>query len=250
MDLITAVRYDTYDMSDSDGHSLEGDRVSPKVTAAYSLFNGFQLFATYAEGYRAPSVTETFIAGTHPQPAPFELLPNPNLLPETAHNVEGGANLKFNNVLKANDAFRAKIVGFRNKVDNYIDGVSVDVNGDDSNPPPCPGNPGAPYPTCIISDDTFQYQNIANALLEGVELEATYDARLWFASIGAQHIRGTNEDTDQPLLTIPADQITLTAGFRAFDDKLLAGSRVRLVASQDRVPHDATGISLARLSEA
>lgn len=33
---------------------------------------------------------------------------------------------------------------------------------------------------------------------------------------------------------MPADQVTVTAGFRAFDDKLVAGGRVRFVAAQDR----------------
>ena len=43
-------------------------------------------------------------------------------------------------------------------------------------------------------------------------------------------------DTGAPLLTIPADQITLTAGFRAFEQKLSAGARLHLVDAKDDVP--------------
>jgi hemoglobin/transferrin/lactoferrin receptor protein len=218
VDIIAAARYDTYDLEGEDGATLEGDRVSPKVTAGITPLNGLTLFATYAEGYRAPAVTEVFNAGVHPPPAPpFNILPNPDLEPEVAHNVEGGVNLKYDGIVTSADKFRAKFVAFQNKVDDYIDGVFVF-------PPDGP----APF--------SFQYQNIANATLEGLELEGTYDAHLWFVGVTAAKIRGTNDVTGNPLLTIPADQITVTAGFRALEDKLLVGARGHFVAAQDRVP--------------
>jgi hemoglobin/transferrin/lactoferrin receptor protein len=214
VDLIGAVRYDQYDLSGG-GHQSDGSRVSPKVTLGVTPLRGVTLFATYAEGYRAPAITETLISGLHPQPSPFELLPNPDLKPEVAHNVEGGINLKYDGVFVRNDLFRAKTVVFQNKVDDYIGGVF--------SPTPLPFG-------------RFQYQNIANATLEGVEFEGMYDARFWFLGVGAARIRGTDDTTGQPLLTVPADQITLTTGFRAFEDRLIAGTRIRLVDAQDRVP--------------
>ncbi len=178
---------------------------------------GITLFATYAEGYRAPAISEAFITGVHPPPAPpFSLLPNPDLTPETAHNVEGGVNLKFDGLATSSDKLRAKFVAFQNKVDDYIDGVIV------------PAGPPAFF--------AFQYQNIANATLEGLEFESVYDAHAWFVGVNAARIRGTNDETDNPLLTIPADQVTVTAGFRAFGDKLVAGARAHFVAAQDRTP--------------
>jgi hemoglobin/transferrin/lactoferrin receptor protein len=86
----------------------------------------------------------------------------------------------------------------------------------------------------VFIDDTFQYQNIANATIEGVELEAYYDAGKWFVGVGAHHIRGENDDTGVGLYSIPADQITLTAGVRALEEKLVAGARTRIVGEQDR----------------
>lgn len=230
IDLITAVRYDRYSL-DSDVVSADGDRVSPKVTLGVTPITGVTLFGTYAEGYRAPSTTETLIDGAHPFPA-FNLLPNPFLQPETAHNWEAGVNLKFNNVLKPNDAFRGKITAFRNKIDNYIDAVYTDNahNNDPNDPTGCQNPPG--FPVCYF-DDTFQYANIASALLEGVELEATYDARSWFAIVTAQHINGKNEETGQDLLTVIPDRVTTTLGFRFLDNRLVAGTRVSLVESHE-----------------
>lgn len=215
LDIITALRYDTYEISGGPAE-LEGDRVSPKVTVGYTVLKGVTLFGTYAEGYRAPALTETLIAGIHPAASfPFEFLPNPNLRPEVAHNLEAGVNLKFNGIWKRDDAFRGRIVAFRNKVDDFID-PTFDFSG---------GFPG-----------TFQYRNIEQATIEGVEIEGMYDAKAWFFGVSAHRIRGTNEDTGEGLYSIPADRVTLTAGFRAFDDRLMAGGRVHFVAEQDRVP--------------
>jgi hemoglobin/transferrin/lactoferrin receptor protein len=216
IDVIAALRYDSYEL-ESDDVSSDGSRVSPKITVGYTPVKGVTLFTTYAEGYRAPAVTETLIDGIHPPPAPFPLKPNPNLKPEVAHNLEAGVNFKYDNLFKRNDLFRARIVAFRNKVDDFIDAVEV-------------FDPTSPLFFHL------QYQNIAQATLEGVELEAMYDARAWFLGLGAHYIRGTNEETGEGLYSVAPPQLTLTAGFRAFDSKLVAGARGRFVAPQDRVP--------------
>jgi hemoglobin/transferrin/lactoferrin receptor protein len=214
VDLIGAARYDTYSI-EGGTTSLEGERISPKGTVGVTPFKGVTFFATYAEGYRAPAITETLIRGFHPAPFSFTLLPNPNLLPEVAHNVEGGVNLKFKDVLTTGDALQGKITVFENKVEDYISGVYS------ATPPPF---------------GRYQYQNIANVTIDGVEVEAVYDARRWFLGLGAHRIRGADDLTGQPLLTIPADQLTVTAGFRAFENALMVGGRARFVAAQDRVP--------------
>ena len=82
----------------------------------------------------------------------------------------------------------------------------------------------------------FQYRNISKATLEGVEIEGMYDARAWFLGVAAHRIRGTNEDTGEGLYSVPADRVTLTAGFRAMEERLIVGGRLHLVAEQDRVP--------------
>jgi hemoglobin/transferrin/lactoferrin receptor protein len=228
VDLIGALRYDNYEL-DGDTVGLEDQRVSPKVTLGVTSLNGFTVFGTYAEGFRAPALSETLTSGFHPGFAHFLIIPNPDLEPEVAHNVEGGVNLKYDNVITTGDALRAKFTAFRNKVDNYIDQVFIEG--------PIAGIPViAPTPGFlpVFIDDRFQYQNIANATLDGVEFEAYYDAGRWFAGVGAHRIRGKNDDTGEGLYSIPADQLTLTAGFRALEQKLIAGARTRFVGSQDR----------------
>jgi hemoglobin/transferrin/lactoferrin receptor protein len=224
IDVIGALRYDQYSL-EGGTTSSDGSRVSPKITVGVTPINGITVFATYAEGYRAPAITETLVSGVHPAPATFRLVPNPNLRPEVAHTIEGGVNLKYDGVLSARDAFRAKAVVFQNDVDDFIGSVFRDPGA------PC----GAPVPGAC-DDASFQYQNIAKAYLHGVELEAAYDAKSWFMGLSAHRIRGTDETTGQPLLTVPADQVALTAGIRPSGDRLVLGGRVRFVAAQDRVP--------------
>jgi hemoglobin/transferrin/lactoferrin receptor protein len=225
-ELIAAVRYDNYKL-DGGATKLEDERVSPKVTLGVTPIEGLTVYGTYAEGFRAPALSETLISGFHPGFAHFLIQPNPDLLPEVAHNLEAGVNLKYNNVLQPGDAFRAKFSAFRNKVDNYIDQVFIEG--------PIAGIPVLPNSFIpVFIDDHLQYQNIANATIEGVEFEAYYDAGAWFAGLGAHRIRGENDATGIGLYSIPADQISLTAGFRALDNKLVAGARTRFVGAQDR----------------
>lgn len=224
IDLIGAVRYDTYEIS-GDGLSLEGDHVSPKVTLGVTPVTGITIFATYAEGFRAPALSEVLPSGQHPG-FPFQILPNTNLDPEVSQDYEGGVNFKFNDALTSGDAFRAKVVGFRNEITDYIGPLDLSSGTSQT----CTAGPVS-FPC-----GSFQYVNFENVLIEGIEVEATYDARKWFAIVGAHHIRGTDETTGNPLLTIPADQITATLGMRSFNEALIAGVRGRFVAEQDRVP--------------
>ena len=109
---VSAIRYDRYDLhSPFVATGGGGDRFSPKITIGVTPVAGFTPYVSYAEGYRAPSITETLIAGEHATgggpalfPCPggtaglFCFLPNPNLRPEVGKNKEAGLNLKYNDV--------------------------------------------------------------------------------------------------------------------------------------------------------
>src|SRR5690606_26371185 len=124
LEVIGGLRYDGYELSGG-GTEASGNHLSPKITVGISPFettslHGLQLYSTYAEGYRAPSVTETLIGGIHPFPA-FTFLPNPDLRPETAHTVEIGLNVKRDAIFTNTDRLRLKAAWFRNDVDDFID---------------------------------------------------------------------------------------------------------------------------------
>ena len=252
LELINAVRYDEYELK-SGSYSTGGSRFSPKSTIGITPAPWVTAYGTYAEGYRAPSVTETLVSGIHPgvgvsnsvtqYGSLFTLLPNLSLRPEVGKTKEAGLNLRFNDVFSAGDKIRAKINVFRNDVDDYIDLVSFGpptplisvCSGFFTNPPSgtCPPLPFiavAYSPTSLV-----QYQNIANARIDGVELESTYDSGFWFAGVAGSWMKGTNRTTGDHLQSVPGQKIATTLGARFFDQRLTASVRWVSVSAQSNL---------------
>jgi hemoglobin/transferrin/lactoferrin receptor protein len=235
------VRFDQYSLSGG-GVSSSGVHVSPKLTIGVTPIQGFEIYGTYAEGYRAPSVTETLISGIHPFPA-FTFLPNPNLLPEVAHNLEAGVNLKYNDVFRPGDTFRAKLTAFTNRVDNYIDIEQVGAPILTSFVPGFPNAAcaGAPPGLCIPFQP-FQYINVSKAQLDGVEAEGAYDWGGGVVSLAASAVNGKNLVDGFSLATVAPYRASTTIAFRFLDDKSLTlGARFTAVsASASNISPSAT----------
>ncbi len=244
---IGALRFDSYEL-DGGGVSSDGSRVSPKFTLGIEPIEGIEFYGTYAEGYRAPSITETLIQGSHPFPI-FNILPNPLLRPEVARNLEGGVNIQYDDVLNAGDSFRAKVSVFQNDIDDYIDTVGV---GPVYNVPVVPGMPAsvcAFVPSlCLIGVQDMQYQNIAKARLQGAEIEAAYDWGRGFVTVAGTIIEGENETTGDPLNSVTPNRLSTTLGFRLLDDKLTLGTRLTFVDdSEKNVTNPTKGYGLVDL---
>jgi hemoglobin/transferrin/lactoferrin receptor protein len=229
LEVVGAVRYDNYRLSSSQG-GTSGDRFSPKITVGLLPANVVTPYVSYAEGYRAPSVTETLVSGAHAATSIgsgdfslcadgtrgyFCFLPNPNLRPEVGKNKEIGFNIKKDGLFAANDTFRGKINVYRNDVDDYI------------NPTLFTGLPintlPVPFPPFSVTGPTtyYQYQNIPHARIQGVEFETMYDAATYFIGVSGSFQEGKNTQTGVGLLTIPSQKITTTAGVRLFESKAI-----------------------------
>ena len=137
----------------------------------------------------SPGAHPPFAAGF---PNLFTFLPNPTSGRRSGKTKEVGVNLKYDDILQKGDRFRGKFNVFRNDVEDYIDLVKFGPPIIFSFcPAPVPGCPPVPRVTIPVNNYSFaQYQNIGNARIEGVELEATYDAGTWFVGVaGSQHPR-------------------------------------------------------------
>lgn len=233
LEVVSAIRYDRYDL-DSNTVSTGGDRFSPKITVGVTPVAGFTPYVSYAEGYRAPSITETLISGAHATgggPAFFNcpdgtvglfcFLPNAALRPEVGRNKEAGVNLKYDGIFAATDSFRGKFNVFRNDVTDYIDLVAF---GYVAVPP------FGTYP------QYYQYQNIAQARIEGVEWETMYDAGLWYFGISGHVMRGKNVQTGIGLSTIIPRKVTTTAGVRLLDRQLVLAAQWSSFSGNTDVP--------------
>ncbi|QRM30306.1 TonB-dependent hemoglobin/transferrin/lactoferrin family receptor [Microvirga sp. VF16] len=211
LEVIGALRYDSYRLTDDDIEN-EGSRLSPKITVGITPWQPVTFYASYAEGYRAPALTETLIDGFHPPPlSAGRFFPNPNLKPEIAHNIEGGVNLRFDNLIVEEDRLRMKLGIFHNRVDDYIEQVFTRF--------PIPGG--------------YQYRNIAEAVIDGFEAEGIYDAGSYFFGVAGHVLRGRNSRTNEDLVKVPPNRLTTTLGFRRYDGRIEFGTRVSLVGAKD-----------------
>ena len=243
---VSAIRYDRYDLESGKTNS-SGDRFSPKITLGVTPVAGFQPYVSYAEGYRAPSITETVISGAHATgggPA-FFVCPdgtsglfcfqsNPNLRPEVGKNKEVGINLKYDNIFTASDSFRGKVNLFRNDVSDYIDLVA-------STPVATPFGAFSQF---------YQYQNIANARIQGFEAETMYDAGDWFVGVAGHYIQGKNVATNIGLATITPRKVVTTGGVRLLDRTLILTAQWASFGANNDVPAGylpATGYELVNL---
>ena len=207
LQVITALRYDGYTL---DGQtrtkppvnaSVSGDRWSPRVTVGVTPVEGFQVYGTYSEGYRAPGLQDVYRGGgAHGSGDNY--IPNLLLQPETARSWEAGVNLKYNDVLTAGDLVRGKVNLFHTDVEDYID---VDLT--------------RTLRTAI---------NIGNARLKGVEAEMVYDYGAGFVNLSGALIDAKILDgvyAGQTLNNTPLDRFAATVGFRALEDKLTFGAQ-------------------------
>jgi hemoglobin/transferrin/lactoferrin receptor protein len=221
LEFIGALRYDKYGL-EGGGVSTSGSRASPKVTVGVTPISGVTPYVTYAEGSRAPAVTETLVAGIHPVVfAPFTFLPNPTLRPEVGKTKEIGLNLRFDSVFRSGDAFRGKFNVYRNDVDDFIELTGLTF--------------GTSSGGFICTTPVFgcqQYKNIPGARLDGAEFETSYDAGLWFAGLAGSHVSGKNIATGAPLAKIPPDSVTTTAGVRLLERKLTLAVKWQAVADK------------------
>lgn len=176
---------------------------SPKLAVMYAFNDVVSVFGSVARTVRMPVLDEIY-SRTSATASNFGL----NLKPEESDNIEGGFTLSFDGVLTPGDALRVKTTVFRNDVDNLITRGSV----------------GAPY-----------FVNVGQSRFEGVEVEAEYAARGFFARAGLSAIDGENRVTDLPLATIPADELDLTLGYHFRDKGVTAGWRGEFAADQEDV---------------
>ncbi|NQY01865.1 MAG: TonB-dependent hemoglobin/transferrin/lactoferrin family receptor [Halieaceae bacterium] len=241
--IIPAVRYDSYESEadDLDSEDVDDDAVSPRLAMSYGPVDWFRGFASYAEGFRAPSVNETFLSGTHfslPHPVlgppvfiTNEFVPNPDLSAETSESIELGFALDFADVVSSGDQVSLKTSYYRSDIEDLID-LSVDFAFDRT----CFAPPFAP-----CSAGTSFSQNIASAEIDGYELEARYDSERFLAVMAYSSIDGENNDSGADLGVLTPDRVNVDLRWRlpAWDAAL--GSRIQYADSFSRVAEGPTG---------
>lgn len=226
-DLTTGFHFDTFSLNGDVARRINGQTVienvsrtensfNPRVTLAANPWDGIQFYTTYAKTFRPPSVSETFFHGAHSN-TPNPTSPNPNLRGESSIGWEAGVNVLRNGVLTEGDALRLKANYFSNDVENYITSARQPK--------------GPPYVAML------QFVNIPGTTrIKGFELEANYDTGDVFGGISYARTQthlpfGMWSDgySIGEINGLPNYTLTLSAGFRALEEKLTVGGQLRYV---------------------
>ncbi len=201
----------------------DGSAVLPSAGIAITPLKGLQAFATYAEGWRPPTIRETRL--TVATAFGTTLLPNPDLDPERSVNKEIGINFIRDRLFFDRDKLRLKVAYFDNDYQDYI------------------VRHQAPLPRT--------YKNIASAHMKGVEISGSYDMGTFFAEVAANQYTDvtycapetatsqvvvcgnrTGGDDFGAYYVPPKYSGMLTLGVRLLDRKLTLGSRMTIAGER------------------
>ncbi|HHF7211191.1 TPA: TonB-dependent hemoglobin/transferrin/lactoferrin family receptor [Haemophilus influenzae] len=228
--LSPSVRYDHYDTS-SKTVKYKDNHLSPATKLTWIVTNWLDFTAKYNEAFRAPSMQERFVSGAH---FGTTILPNginrfvanPNLRPETAKNKEITANLHFDSLFKQGDKFKIEATYFRNDVKDFI---NLKIFND--------ANTSKNANTRLLPTNS-QYQNITNARLSGIELQAQYQTERLTLFTNYGSTKGKDKDSGEALSNIAASKIGVGVNYALVKDKFTVGATVTHYAAQRRVPKD------------
>ncbi len=221
--LVGGIRYDGF-WRDPDGaqDKVHDDAISPRVGAIWQALPFLAVYANAGLGFRAPSMTELFVTGTHFAFNTF--IPNPELKAEKSTGYEAGIRLKFDDVASKGDRLTMSAAFHDTYYKNFI---TLDIQ-----PGLCPF-PGPPLIDLICGTTTPV--NLDRARVWGIEAEARYDMRYAFASLGGSLIRGRDTTADTWIDTIPADKIVGSYGFKMPEWDIVGGIRHEYVFDQHRI---------------
>lgn len=158
--LLPGIRYDYFEIDPEAADptyprpvaSQDDGQLSPKFGAVYWATDKFGGFASAARGYKAPSPSQVN-NGFFNSVSFYQTISNPDLKPETSTSIEAG--LRMRNVDFAGSSWMGQLVAFDGQYKDFIEQVFIG------------GTFGSP-----TDPATYQYVNLSDVEIKGVELSA------------------------------------------------------------------------------
>jgi outer membrane receptor for ferrienterochelin and colicins len=192
--VVLGVRYDH--------HSAFGDQWTPRASFIYSFTDALRLKGSYGHGFRAPSLTELHVTSFRRRGRDVYSA-NPDLEAESSVTYELGIEL-------TQTRYYARLTGFQTEVDNLIETVFERSEGSGQN-----------------RRDFYQYRNIAEATLKGVEAEAGVRLPLGFSLDGSfTWLDVENRSGSEDIGAQPEYKAFLKLGYHHPDLRLRANLRM------------------------
>ncbi|CAA0120062.1 Heme/hemopexin utilization protein C [Halioglobus japonicus] len=218
------VRYDDFETDVSDLNSNTSDSAtSPSAAIVWDAVDWLLLSVRYDRAFRAPGAEELYSTGFHFCISPGfcnGFLPNPDLEPEKASNIEMSAKMAFADIAGA-DVIHVEMSVFENKVDNFIEQIVV-----------------GPFFLPVMDGGYTTWVNVDEATLTGGEISAAYlrGGLSFRASYGL--VRGEDDDTNEDITNIPADTLKLDLAYKFSSLNLMTGVRYTYADNQNRTQYE------------
>jgi hemoglobin/transferrin/lactoferrin receptor protein len=233
--LLPGVRFDRFETDTDGAPSTSDDSISPRLAASWAPTPSVRLFASWSESFRAPSLNELYLSGTHfslPHPVlgprvfiTNAFIPNPDLRPETSTTTEIGAAFTRGDLIASGDQLEIKGAWFQTRADDLINlGVNFAFSPTCFRPPffqPC-------------SAGTSFSENVADAELTGFEIAAAYRSGPFSLSGSVSKVDGEDRATGAPLGALQPVNGQVSARYRFEAWGLDAGGRVRFAGAFDQ----------------
>jgi iron complex outermembrane recepter protein len=183
------------------------NQLSGTLGASYHLTEKYRISTTIAKAWRPPAINELFSNGVHHGSASFEK-GDRNLQEESSLNLTAG-------ISKTGDRLTGEASVYLNTIHNYIY-LRPDL---------------VPVLTVRGAFPSFQYVQV-NARFTGADFLSGYQfTNAFMARLKYSFVRAYQTGSQKHLEFIPSDKVSLTAGFRLPDYKILKNSSIDLTGS-------------------
>ncbi|WP_105167859.1 TonB-dependent receptor domain-containing protein [Pseudoalteromonas sp. T1lg23B] len=218
LDLQMALRWDRFDMRAKQSSLYSGEfkdidetAFSPKIGLVYSFTDSLRVYAQYAEGFKIPPHDQAYQShGVEPF---YQILPNAQLAPEYSEGVELGLRGDFDNHQFVFTTFNTQFDGFI--ASKLVRSEATRIPG--------------------VNKAYYQYQNLSDVEIEGVEASYT----VWFSDQfaidgGVTYMHGKDKVNDSYLESISPLHGYLKAKYELGDLSFTAA--MRAAKKMDKVP--------------
>jgi len=192
--IMPSARYSYYSREANDsvfGAKDQSDsRISPQLTLQWVPFEWLNIFGSYADTYRAPTIDEIYFEMDY-SPWPIRVVANPDLKPEIAKTYEAGFGLKFDNVITSDDGVRFKAVVFTENIQDFI----------------------SASPDFVMNNGIMEYTNENTGEVDrtGIEIDTGIRISNYSLDVAYGVINGEDKDSDEKTGSVPQN-IIVTCG--------------------------------------
>ncbi|WP_300530072.1 TonB-dependent receptor [Maricaulis sp.] len=232
--ILPGVRFDEFKTRSPSEAATSNDATSARFGLTYAPVDSFNMYINWGEAFRAPSINELYMDGTHfslphivlgaPVFISNEFIANPDLTPEFTETLEIGFSLDLADRAGV-DELTLRTAWFETEAEDLID-LSVDFAFD---------------ATCFVppffapcSAGTSSSRNVGQAELSGFEAQMQFANGPFSLDASVSTLDGEDKTTGAALGSLTPARLFLDGRYRFDAQRLILGSRIEWAGKYDQ----------------